>query len=326
MVAELIGSLPDEILFTSCATESNNSAIQAALAVDPRKRHIITSATEHSSVLAHCDALGANGYRVTYLPVDCDGMLNLESLKDSMSADTAVVSLHWANNETGVVFPVREIAEFCQEHGVIFHCDAVQAAGKTEINLRETPINFVSISGHKFFAPKGVGALYVRRDTPFEPFLFGGHQEGGRRGGTENVALIVGMGRAAELAKARLSDFGHFVGTLRDDLETRILAEIPNTELNGHPNLRLDNTTNIAFHGVESDGLLAFLDQSGVCASKGSACLGNTDGPSHVIKAMKPKGIISRQSLRFSLGFQTTKADIDTCLSALKKGVALLRA
>jgi len=324
-VAEMIGSLPAEILFTSCATESNNAAIQAILKSNPAKRHVITSAVEHSSVLNHCQALENEGYRVTYLPVNRDGLLTMADLKNALSDQTAVVSLMWANNETGVLFPVQEIAELCRERGVLFHCDAVQAAGKVQIDVRGTLVDYLSLSGHKFYAPKGVGALYVRRNSPFVPFLHGGHQENGLRGGTENVPLIIGLGKAAEFATRRLQDFDAKVRPLRDKLETSICSKISNTEINGHPNFRLANTTNITFEGVESETLLVLLDQAGICASKGSACLGDSDVPSHVIKAMKRDGLASRQSLRFSLGINSSEKEIRSCLATLVQSVDLLR-
>lgn len=324
-VAEMIGALPEEILFTSCATESNNAAIQAVLKSNPAKRHVITSAVEHSSVLNHCQALEKEGYRVTCLPVSRDGLLNMVDLENALTDQTAVVSLMWANNETGVLFPVQEIAELCRERGVLFHCDAVQAAGKVEMNVRETPVDYLSLSGHKFYAPKGVGALFVRRESPFVPFLHGGHQENGLRGGTENVPLIVGLGKAAELASRRLQNFDTNVRPLRDKLETSILTKISNTEVNGRADLRLANTTNITFRGVESEALLVLLDQAGICASKGSACLGNSDGPSHVIKAMKPDGVTARESLRFSLGINSREDEVQICVDTLVRCVATLR-
>ena len=197
-VADLIGAHPMEVIFTSCATESNNTAIHAALKANPAKRHIITSVVEHSSVLNYCMALETEGYRVTYLQVDREGLLKLADLENAITEETAVVSLMWANNETGVLFPVKEIAEICQSRGVLYHCDAVQAAGKVDINLRSLPINYLSLTGHKFHAPKGIGTLYVRRKTPVSAFVHGGHQERNHRGGTESVPLIVGMGKAAE--------------------------------------------------------------------------------------------------------------------------------
>jgi cysteine desulfurase len=323
-VAEMIGAWPEEILFTSCATESNNAAIQAVLKSNPAKRHIITSAVEHSSVLNHCQALEKEGYRVTCLPVNRDGLLNIGDLENALNDQTAVVSLIWANNETGVLFPVQEIAELCNERRVLFHCDAVQAAGKVAINARQTPVDYLSLSGHKFYAPKGIGVLYIRRNSPFVPFLHGGHQENGLRGGTENVPLIVGLGKAAEFATRRLQNFDAQVRPLRDKLETSILTKISNTEVNGHQVLRTANTTNIAFRRVESETLLVLLDQAGICASKGSACLGNSDGPSHVIKAMKPDGVTARESLRFSLGINSREDEVHACVDALVRGVARL--
>jgi cysteine desulfurase len=324
-VAEMIGALPEEILFTSCATESNNAAIQAVFKSNSAKRHIVTSVVEHSSVLNHCLALEKEGYRVTYLPVNRDGLLNMADLENAITAQTGVVSLMWANNETGVLFPVQEIAELCRERGALFHCDAVQAAGKVEINVHQTPVDYLSLSGHKFYAPKGVGALYVRRDSPFVPFLHGGHQENGLRGGTENVPLIVGLGKAAEFATRRLQNFDAKVRPLRDRLETSILSKISNTEVNGHLDLRLANTTNITFRGIESEALLVLLDQAGICASRGSACLGDSDGPSHVIKAMKPDGITARESLRFSLGINSREDEVRISVDTLIRNVTLLR-
>jgi len=324
-VAGLIGAMPEEILFTSCATESNNAAIQAVLKSNPSKRHIVTSTVEHSSVLNHCQALEKEHYRVTYLPVNRDGLLNVADLEGALTDQTAVVSLMWANNETGVLFPVQQIAEVCRKHSVLFHCDAVQAVGKEKIDVRQTPLDYLALSGHKFYAPKGVGALYVRRNSPFVPFLHGGHQENGLRGGTENVPLIVGLGKAAELAFQRLQSFVAKVRPLRDKLETSILTKISHTELNGHPTLRLANTTNILFRGVESEALLVLLDQAGICASKGSACLGNSDGPSHVIKAMKPDGVTARESLRFSLGMTSREDEVQACVDKLVWGIAAIR-
>lgn len=324
-IAELIGAYPSEIIFTSCATESNNAAINAALKANPDKRHIITSEVEHSSVLNHCMALEKEGYKVTYLPVDCDGLLDLTNLVDAITEKTAIVSLMWANNETGVLFPVKEISEICQSRGVMYHCDAVQAVGKTTINTRKTAINYLSLTGHKFHAPKGIGALYVRRKTPFSPFINGGHQERGLRGGTENVPLIVGMGKAAELARKSLPNYDRKVRPLRDKLEDGILKSIPNTELNGHKSQRLANTTNISFQGIEAEALLILLDQAGICASSGSACLADSDEPSHVIKAMKPNSISARQMIRFSLGTGNTQSEIMNACNVLRATVELLK-
>lgn len=324
-VAELIGAHAMEIIFTSCATESNNAAIHAALKANPEKKHIITSTVEHSSVLNYCMALEKEGCRVKYLPVDREGMLKLTDLEDAISDETAVVSLMWANNETGVLFPVKEIAEICRSRGVLFHCDAVQAAGKVEIDVRNVQADYLSLTGHKFHAPKGIGALYVRRKAPFSSFVHGGHQERNLRGGTESVPLIVGMGKAAELARKHLLHYDKKVRPLRDALEDGILRSIPNTELNGHKIQRLSNTTNITFHGIESEALLILLDQEGICASSGSACLADSDEPSHVIKAMKPETAASRQMIRFSLGQVNSAVEITRVIKAVQRATNLLR-
>lgn len=324
-VAELIGAHSMDLIFTSCASESNNAAIAAALKASPDKRHIITSNVEHSSVLNYCMALEKEGYRVTYLPVDRDGLLKLADLEAAITDQTAVVSLMWANNETGVLFPVERIAEVCRSRGVLYHCDAVQAAGKVEIDVRKISVDYLSLTGHKFHAPKGIGALYVRRKAPFSPYVHGGHQERSRRGGTESVPLIVGLGKAAELARKHLPDHEKKVSPLRDKLEEAILSSIPNTELNGHKTQRLTNTTNITFHGIESEALLILLDKEGICASSGSACLADSDEPSHVIKAMKPDSTASRQMIRFSLDEQNSETDVGFTLAAVESATTSLR-
>lgn len=323
-VAALIGASSREIVFTGSATESNNTALAAALSADPAKRHVITSAVEHSAVLNHTIFLEKHGYRVTRLPVDRDGLLSLADLDAAFSPETAVVSLMWANNETGVVFPVSEIAVRCQQRGVRFHCDAVQAVGKLPINLKTLPIDYLSLSAHKLGGPKGVGALFVRKGAPFAPHLHGGHQERGRRGGTENVAGIAGLGRAAELARADLPTYAAIVQPLRDRLESELLMRIPRVERNGHATQRLPNTINLTFPGIESEALLLLLDKAGVCASAGSACLADADEPSHVVRAMKPESAASRQMVRFSLGKDTTAAEIEGAVTATVRAVAAL--
>ncbi len=317
-VAALIGAKTSrEILFTSGGTESNNTAIHAALLSRPGKRHIVTSQVEHSSVLTYCRFLEKHhGCRVTYLPVDREGLLSLTGLENALSDDTALVSLMWANNETGVLFPVEEIARLCQSRGVLLHCDAVQAAGKVPVNVQTIPFDYLSITGHKIGAPKGVGALYVNRKAPFVPFIHGGHQERERRGGTENVPHLIGLGTAAALALKKLPTYDCTVRPLRDALEEGILSSIPNTERNGHPTQRLANTTNIAFHGIESEALLLLLDQVGLCASSGSACLADSPDPSHVIAAMKPDDA-TRQSVRFSICPELTVAEIARVIDSL---------
>jgi cysteine desulfurase len=323
-VAELIGAHATETIFTSCATESNNAAVHAALKANSKKKHIITSMVEHSSVLNYCMALEKEGYRVTYLPVDREGLLKLADLEDAISDETAVVSLMWANNETGVLFPVKEIGEVCRSRGVLFHCDAVQAAGKVDIDVRDVQADYLSLTGHKLGAPKGVGALYVRKKVPFSPFVYGGHQERNMRGGTESVPLIVGMGKAAELARKYLPGYDEKVRRLRDALEDGILKTIPNTELNGHKTLRLTNTSNITFRGIESEALLILLDKEGICASSGSACLADSDEPSHVVKAMKPESTASRQMIRFSLGIETERKGTENAVSVISRMTKLL--
>lgn len=324
-VAELIGSRASEVVFTANATESNNSAIHAALKANPKKRHIVTSQVEHSSVLNYCMALEKGGFRVTYLPVDRDGLLKLADLEASLTDDTAVVSLMWANNETGVLFPVEDIARVCKARGVLLHCDAVQTAGKLPIDVSVLPVDYLSITGHKLGAPKGVGALYIHRKAPFSPYLHGGHQERGQRGGTENVALIVGFGKAAEVAKANISVFEDTVRPLRDSLEEGILSAVPDAELNGHKSKRLPNTSSIAFRGVDSDALLMLLDQEGVCASSGSACLADSQDASHVITAMKPELHDARNTLRLSLGMEHTVSSVAEALRIISISVAGLR-
>ena len=325
-VAGLIGSRASEIVFTGNATEANNTAINAALKANPTKRHIVTSQVEHSSVLNFCMALEKDGYRVTYLPVDRDGLLNLADLEAAIADDTAVVSLMWANNETGVLFPVENIGKICKSRNVLFHCDAVQAAGKLPIDVAGFSVDYLSLTGHKLGAPKGVGALFVHRKAPFTPYLHGGHQERGRRGGTENVALIVGFGKASEITKSKVDGFGCLMRPLRDELENGILAGIQDAEVNGHRTYRLANTSNITFAGVDSDALLMLLDQEGICASSGSACLADSPESSHVITAMKPETRGSRHSLRLSLGIANNCETIKDALELIKASVAGLRA
>lgn len=324
-VAGLIGSYAGEILFTSCATESNNAAIHAALKARPGKKHLVTSAVEHSSVLSYCKALEGEGLRVTYLPVDREGLLKLADLDAAICDDTAVVSIMWANNETGVLFPVKEIGEICKTRGVLFHCDAVQVAGKLRVDVGQLPVDYLSLTAHKFNGPKGIGALYVNRRVPFSSYIYGGHQERGRRGGTENVALIVGMGVAAELACGKVAGYEARVRPLRDALERGILTGVERTELNGHPTLRLANTSNITFCGIESEALLLLLDEEGICTSSGSACLADSTEPSHVIRAMKPAVGEARESVRLSLDVDFRSEDVTRVVAAIHGGVSALR-
>jgi cysteine desulfurase len=275
-------------------------------------------------VLNYCLWLERQGYRVTYLPVDAEGLLKTADLEQAITPETAVVSLMWANNETGVLFPVDKIAEICRARGVLFHCDAVQAAGKVAVDVKNLPVDYLSITGHKLHAPKGIGALYVSRAAPFTPHIHGGHQERQRRGGTENVALIAGLGKAAELAAKALPGYESKVRPLRDALEDGILNTIPGAELNGHKTQRLANTTNITFKGIESEAMLLLLDQAGICASSGSACLADSDEPSHVIKAMKPEAGAERGMVRFSLSPQVKPREIEQTVQALKRATSTL--
>jgi cysteine desulfurase len=325
-VAELIEAEPKEIIFTSGGTESNNTALQSALVVAPGKGHILTTAVEHSANLRFCEDLGRRGYEVTYLPVDTGGALDLQLLEQSIRPDTALVSVMWANNETGVVFPVAAIGEICRRKQVLFHSDAVQAAGRLQIDAGTVAVDMLSLSGHKLHAPKGVGVLYVRRGTPFHPYLFGGQQGGGRRGGTENVASAVALGRAAELAVANLADQNTRVRRLRDRMEAAILEVVRGSWRNGAREPRLPNTSNIGFDSVEADGLLIQLDQLGICASSGSACTSGALEPSHVLKAMGLGLRQARGSIRLSLGVESTDDDMEYLLRHLPEIVRRLRA
>lgn len=325
-IGGLIGAENREIIFTSCGTESINSAIHSALVTQPGKRHIVTTAVEHSATLKFCGFMARQGYEVTFLPVTRTGALDLELLRDSIRADTAIVSVMWANNETGILFPIREISQICRSKGVLFHTDAVQVAGKVEIDLRKLDVNFLSLSAHKLHAPKGIGVLYMKRGTKFQPYIIGGGQERGRRGGTENVPYMVGFGRAAELARENLPLENTRVRELRDQLETGILNSVPGSERNGPAEPRLPNTANVAFPGVEAEGVLMLLDQAGICASSGSACTTGSLEPSHVLTAMGISAERARASLRFSLGVYTTEAEVEYVVRELPPIIGKLRA
>jgi cysteine desulfurase len=324
-LADLLGAQPEEIVYTSCGTESDSTAIWAALRSNPDKRHIITSKVEHPAVKNLCEYLDQNGYRVTFVPVDSYGNLDLDYLYANLNDETAVVSLMWANNETGVIFPIEEIAERAKAHGAVFHTDAVQAVGKLPVNLAKSHVDMLSLSGHKLHAPKGVGALYIRRGTKFAPFLMGGHQEHGRRGGTENVASIVGLGKAAELAAAHIGAENDRVRTLRDKLENALLERIPNSMRNGDPDNRLLNTSSIAFEYVEGEAILLMMDEYGICASSGSACTSGSLEPSHVLRAMGVPFTAAHGSIRFSLSVYNTEAEIDLVIEKLPPIIERLR-
>lgn len=325
-LARLIGASPEEIVFTSCGTESDGTAIRAAIESYPAKRHLVTSRVEHPAIKNLFETLSKKGYRTTFVPVDGRGRLDLDYLFESLSDDTAVVSLMWANNETGVIFPVEEVSRRVKERGIVFHTDAVQAVGKLPIDLASTGVDMLSLSGHKIHAPKGIGALYIRRGTKFAPFMIGGHQEKGRRGGTENTAAIIGLGKAAELAKQHL-DAGAYrcVSELRDRLEGSILAGVPNTMVNGDREHRLPNTSSIAFEFVEGEAILLMLNEHGICASSGSACTSGSLEPSHVLRAMGVPFTAAHGSIRFSLSRYTTAREIDLVLEKLPPIIARLR-
>ena len=324
-VAHLVGADPEEILFTSCGTESDNTAILSALSIYPEKRHIVTTRVEHPAVKVLCEHLQERGCVVTELPVDSEGRLDMERYESALSKDTAIVSMMWANNETGVMFPVEEAARLARERGILFHTDAVQAVGKIPINMKSNSIDMLSLSGHKLHAPKGVGVLYVRKGTKFSPFLIGGHQEKGRRGGTENTAGIIALGKACELAAKNMERENTTVKRLRDKLEESLLNVIPNSKVNGDRSMRLPNTTNISFEFVEGEGILLLLDQFGICASSGSACTSGSLQPSHVLRAMGVPFTMAHGSVRFSLSVYNTEEEIDFVIEKLPSIIARLR-
>jgi len=325
-VARLINASAGEIVFTSCGTESDSTAIKAALAANPDKRHIVTSRVEHPAIKNLCEQLATQGYRTTYVPVNADGELDLDYLYDNLTDGTAIVSIMWANNETGVVFPVEDIAAEVRKRGIVFHTDAVQAAGKFPIDVQATPLDMLSLSGHKLHAPKGVGVLYIRKGTRFSPFMVGGHQEGGRRGGTENVASIVGLGAAVELAGEHLAD-GRIakMAALRDRLEKGLLESVPRSMVNGTVKSRLPNTTSISFEYIEGEAILLMMDQLGICASSGSACTSGSLEPSHVLRAMGVPFTAAHGSIRFSLSTFNTQDEIDYIIENMPPVIARLR-
>ncbi|MES9995989.1 cysteine desulfurase NifS [Desulfovibrio aminophilus] len=324
-VAEGLSCDPSEIIFTACGTESDNTAIRSALESQPEKRHIVTTRVEHPAVLSLCQHLETKGCEVTYLGVDEDGRLDLDELEKSLRKDTAIVSVMYANNETGVIFPLPEVAAIVKSRGVLLHTDAVQAVGKLPIDLSTLPVDFLALSGHKLYAPKGVGVLYVRKGTPFRPFLVGGHQEHGRRAGTENITSIVGLGRAVELATGHIEEENTRVRALRDRLERGLLEAVPDSRINGGGAERLPNTLSIAFKYVEGEAILLLMDRFGICASSGSACTSGSLEPSHVLRAMGVPFTFAHGSIRFSLSRYTSDADVDLVLKELPPIIARLR-
>ncbi len=327
-VAALLGADPGEITFTSCGTESDSTAILSALRNDPEKRHIVTTRVEHPAVKNLCENLETvtgHKYRVTRLKVDAEGMLDMAEYQAALTEDTAIVSVMWANNETGVIFPVAEMARMAKERGILFHTDAVQAVGKIDIDLKSLDVDFLSLSGHKLHAPKGVGVLYIKRGTLFVPFMMGGHQEHGRRGGTENVASIVALGRACELAGEKMIEENSRVKQLRDRLEERLLAAIPKSMLNGNKTERLPNTANISFEFVEGEAILLHMNQHGICASSGSACTSGSLEPSHVLRAMGVPFTAAHGSIRFSLSVYNTVEEVDLVIAKMPAIIESLR-
>jgi cysteine desulfurase len=324
-VAQLIGAEPEEIIFTSCGTESNNTAIMSAVESFPSKRHIITTRVEHPAVLNFCKHLARKGFRITFLPVNNDGQLNIDDLLKTIDEDTALVSIMYANNETGVIFPVIKIAEILKERQILFHTDTVQAVGKIPIDTKKLSVDMLSLSGHKLHAPKGVGALYVRKGTRFHPYIIGGHQERGRRAGTENVASIIGLGKACELAGKNLDNEVNYLKGLRYKIENALLKSCPDVRINGDINNRLPNTTNLSFEYVEGEAILLRLNEYGICASSGSACSSGSLEPSHVLRAMGIPFTAIHGSIRFSLSRYNTEEEIDRVIEIMPGIIKELR-
>jgi cysteine desulfurase len=323
-VAVGLGAQPEEIIFTSCGTESDSTAILSALRAAPHKRHLVTTRVEHPAIMNLAQDLARQGYEVTFLPVDRLGNLDLEQVKEAVREDTAVVSVMWANNETGVIFPVEEIARIAKSKGAIFHSDAVQTVGKIPIDLGSSAIDMLSLSGHKLHTPKGVGALYVKKGTPFVPFLLGGHQERGRRAGTENVPYIIGLGRAFELAGSHMAEKVAHIRRLRDRLEAGLLR-LDATMLNGDPLNRVAGTSSVSFEFIEGESILMLLSDQGICASSGSACTSGSLEPSHVLRAMGVPFTAAHGSIRFSFSGYNSDADVDLVLEVMPGIVDKLR-
>jgi len=324
-VALLIGAEPDEIIFTSCGSESDNTAIMSAIETNPAKKHIITSKVEHPAVLNFCKHLSRKGYRITYLPVDNKGRLEIESFLRAIDDDLAIVSIMYANNETGVIFPIEKIGQILKERKVVFHTDAVQIVGKLPVNVKDLPIDMLTLSGHKIHSPKGIGALYVRKGTRFYPYIIGGHQEKGRRAGTENVAFIIGLGKACEIAAKCMQKEVDFVKQLRDKLENGLLNNCPDASINGDRESRLPNTSNISFEFVEGEAILLRLDEYGICASSGSACTSGSLEPSHVLRAMGVRNTAIHGSVRFSLSRYNEEKEVDKVIEVMPEIIKDLR-
>ncbi len=323
--ARLFNVSSEEFIFTSCGTESDSTAIISAVKAFPDRKHVMTTMVEHPAVKNLCEDLKKNGYRVSFIPVDSKGRLDLDFYHDNLSEDTAIVSIMWANNETGTIFPIQELAEAAKEKGVLFHTDAVQAAGKISTDLSKVPVDMLSISGHKLHAPKGVGALYVKKKTPFYPFLVGGHQEHGMRAGTENTASIIALGKACELAFVNMKKEQQEVRRLRDKLENALLEKIPHSFVNGDIENRLPNTSSISFEFIEGEAILLMMDQFNICASSGSACTSGSLEPSHVLRAMGVPYEAAHGTVRFSLSIYNTEQEIDFVIEKMPSIIQRLR-
>jgi len=325
-VADLLGVTPDEIVFTSGGTESSNAAIHSAVALHPDRRHLVTCATEHDATLRPCEALAAQGYEVTVLPVDADGRIEVAAYEAALRpGQTACVSLMWANNETGLIHPVAELAALAHERGILFHTDAVQAAGKVPVDLGRTRAHYASLSGHKLHGPKGVGVLYVSGSARFHPSQLGGGQEAGRRSGTVNVPGIVGMGAAAAAASHHLDTDGEAMGHRRDQFEVMLRKKLIGAHVHATASARLPNTSNFRIDGVDAQGAILLLDTQGICISSGSACATGSIKPSHVLTAMGLSSRAARETLRVSLARSTTDAEVAALLEALETAVDKLR-
>lgn len=324
-VAFFLGAQPSEIIFTSGGTEANHLALHGVLSALPDRKHLIISSVEHSSVLRPCELLEQQGYEVTRLVVDSEGQLEVSQLRDTIRHDTALVSIMAANNETGVIFAIEELARVVREKGVVFHTDVVQAIGKIPIQLKESRIALLSISGHKLHVPKGIGVLYVRKGTPWEPIIVGGHQERDRRAGTENVVGIVGLGKACQLAMHHSEEQAKSIRHLRDYLEGELKRQIPDIVIHGNGAQRLDNTSLISFPHVDSETLILALSDRGVCVSSGSACVSGLMLPSHVLKAMAIPEPLARGTIRFSLSRYTTEEEIEQTIAVVVELVEQIR-
>lgn len=325
-VARLINADPEEIIFTSGATEADNTAVKgAAFALQGKGKHIIASQVEHHAILSACNYMEQFGFEVTYLPVDSYGIVDIEALKKAIREDTILITIMHANNEIGTIEPIEEITQIAHDYGIYLHTDAAQTVGKMKVDVKTMDVDLLSLSAHKFYGPKGIGALYLRKGVMIDPLLHGGHHERNRRAGTENVPGIIGLGKAAEIAEAELFKNENKIRYLRDKLEREILERIPEVMVNGHPEKRLFNTTNVCLKYIEGESILINLDFEGICASSGSACTSGSLEPSHVLLAIGCPHEVAHGSLRLSLNKFNTEEDVDKVLEVLPEIVARLR-